>query len=223
MITDMVRLGKSLAPLTRLISVLLLIATLACRQESPLPEPSSSVTATEANQQFESSNIPVPTPTPEVGAQALTDDWPAFTMIYEIKGPTLWANGQIVHSSTEIHRFDFESKSEWVDTVIDAPEISTDYGMVSRLGSYQQLQGHQLTEFDANDGSLMQTSVDEGEVETITSLFPSESATIQVSTMVCWGSGATGFSLYRSSLRYNTFPARMPSRSACLFCSAAPR
>ncbi len=94
--------------------------------------------------------------------QPVTDDWPAFTMIYELKGPTLWANGQIVHSSTEIHRFDFESKSEWVDTVIEAPEVSTDYGMVSSLGSYRQLQGHQLTEFHATDGSLMQTSVDEG-------------------------------------------------------------
>ena len=121
----------------------------------------------------------------DLKAQAVTDDWPAFTMTYEIKGPTISANGQIVPSFNEIHRFDFESKSEWVDAVIEAPEISTDYGMVSSLGSYRQLQGHQLTEFDAIDGSLMQTSVDEGVRYTPNSfLVPLANRSIELTTEI---------------------------------------
>ncbi len=121
----------------------------------------------------------------DLKAQVVTDDWPAFTMIYEIKGPTISANGQIAPSFNEIHRFDFESKSEWVDTVIEAPEVSTDYGMVSRHGSYQQLQEHQLTEFDAIDGSLMQTSVDEGVRYTPNSfLVPLANRSIELTTEI---------------------------------------
>ena len=54
MITEVARLMKSLAALARWVSVLLLIATLACRQEAP----TSSVTTTEQNPQIEASNTP---------------------------------------------------------------------------------------------------------------------------------------------------------------------
>ena len=56
MIKEMARLRKSLAAMIRWAPVLLLVVTLASLQETSLPEPTSSVKATEPNQQLEASN-----------------------------------------------------------------------------------------------------------------------------------------------------------------------
>ena len=58
MITKMARWIKSLAALAKWAPILLLVVTLATLQESSLPEPTSSATATEQNQQLEASNTP---------------------------------------------------------------------------------------------------------------------------------------------------------------------
>ena len=86
-------------------------------------------------------------------AQAEPQDWPAFTMTYETQGPA---------ESVEVHRFEFQSKTEWVDTVTDAVPVETDYGVFTRQGSYQRLSGQQLTEFDAMDNSTEQDTISEG-------------------------------------------------------------
>ena len=85
--------------------------------------------------------------------KAEPQDWPAFTMTYLTQGPA---------GSVEVHRFEFQSKNEWLDTVIDAVPVETDYGVFSREGSYQRLSGQQFTEFDAMDNSTGQDTISEG-------------------------------------------------------------
>lgn len=98
----------------------------------------------------------------EQNAQAKLEDWPAFTMVYEKAGPPVRIDG-VYQNPMELHRFDFQSKTEWVDTVIDATPFTTDYGVHSRIGSYERLSGRQVTDWSATSDTFTEDTIDEGE------------------------------------------------------------
>ena len=94
-------------------------------------------------------------------AEAETEDWPPFTMVYEVAGPTTTVGG-IAQPSIEVHRYEYRSKTDWEDTIMEAPSIQTDYGDFSPVGSYRRLKGQLFTEYDATDDLLEQSTISEG-------------------------------------------------------------
>ena len=82
-----------------------------------------------------------------------SSDWPVFNMICRKEG----TNGL-----PEVHRFEFQSKTERMDTVIEIAPIETPYGGFSRVGSYIRLWWWTLNGFDATDNSYYQDAIEEG-------------------------------------------------------------
>ncbi len=95
------------------------------------------------------------------GADAKDEDWPPLTMIYEIDAAPV-SVGNEVQRGREVHRLEYQSQTQWTDTVIEAPDIETNVGTFSSVGSYQRLDGRDLTEFDAIDNQTRSSTIDEG-------------------------------------------------------------
>ena len=66
------------------------------------------------------------------------DAWPAFTMTYEVDGTAIGV-GDATYQGREVHRLEYRTGKDWVDTVIAAPSVDTVAGPVSAVGSYQRL------------------------------------------------------------------------------------
>ena len=80
--------------------------------------------------------------------------WPPLTMLYEVDGPV--HNGQTVR---EVRRLEYRSATDWTDTVIESdPFESLALGTVSTAGSYMQLKGNLIEEYDSTTEDI---SVDE--------------------------------------------------------------
>ena len=95
------------------------------------------------------------------GAVAQDEGWPPFTMIYEIDAAPV-SVGNRIQRGREVHRLEYQSETRWTDTVLEAPAIETSVGTFSRVGSYQRLDGRELTEFDAMDSETRSSTIDEG-------------------------------------------------------------
>ncbi len=90
-------------------------------------------------------------------SQAKTEHWPPLTMTYEIDGS--------VHNGTtlrEIHRLEYNSKSDWTDTVIASDSIETKaFGAINAVGSYTRRNGEQFETYDSiNDDSSVDRITD---------------------------------------------------------------
>ena len=81
-------------------------------------------------------------------AAADAQEWPTFVMVYEVNAATVQV-GEVQYTGRKEHQLDYRSKTDWTDTVTAAPTISTRVGDFSALGSYQQLEGRNLFEYDA--------------------------------------------------------------------------
>ncbi len=97
---------------------------------------------------------------PNLGPKLL----PPMTMVYETDGPVI-SVGNRHNSYRELRRLEYQSETQWTDTVIEAPDIDLGrYGMASRVGSYTRLDGRSVTEFDTmtGDASSEQISEEDG-------------------------------------------------------------
>ena len=109
--------------------------------------------------------------------------WPQFTMVYETDGAAIAIGQNPAEITREVRRLEYQSETQWTDTVIEAPTIETRVGQFSGVGSYKQLNGKTLTEFDAMDGytdETTETTLEEGTTtSTIMPPFPIEESGIE--------------------------------------------
>ena len=87
--------------------------------------------------------------------------WPEFTMVYETDGAAVSVGTGPAEVTREVHRLEYQSATQWTDTVIEAPTIETRVGSFSMVGSYQTLDGDTYTEYNAYDQSPEETTVPE--------------------------------------------------------------
>ena len=94
------------------------------------------------------------------GAEAGLGQLPSMTMVYEVYGPSISVGGRPVQPFREVHRLEYRTKTDWVDTVIESPSVDLGrYGSGSNVGSYTRLNGSTVTEYDAMDGSTGSSTV----------------------------------------------------------------
>ncbi len=85
---------------------------------------------------------------------------PPMTMVYEAYGPSISVGGRSVEPFKELHQLEYQSETEWVDTVIESPSVDLGrYGVGSNVGSYTKLDGRTITEYGAMDGSMEESTV----------------------------------------------------------------
>ena len=71
----------------------------------------------------------------------------------------------------EVHRLEYRSETDWVDTVIEAPVVDlVPGGQYSRVGAYEMVVGNRFTSFDA--GIDLPEDVDEEEIAPNTIMVP---------------------------------------------------
>ena len=88
-------------------------------------------------------------------------EWPPFTMIYQAPGAAV-SVGNKPFRVIEVRRLEYQSKTEWTETVIEATPIETSYGTFSDVGSYRELSGGVFKEFDAVTDSTRTDTVEAG-------------------------------------------------------------
>ena len=87
--------------------------------------------------------------------------WPPFTMVYETDGMAVAVGTSPARTTREVRRLEYVSRTQWTDTVLDAPTITTPVGQSSRVGSYAHMDSDTFTEFDASTGSMNTETVPE--------------------------------------------------------------
>ncbi len=88
-------------------------------------------------------------------------EWPPFTMIYQAPGAAV-SVGNEPFRVIEVRQMEYQSKTEWTETVIEATPIETPYGTFSNVGSYRRLSGGVFTMYDAVTDSTDTESVEGG-------------------------------------------------------------
>ncbi len=87
---------------------------------------------------------------------------PRMTMVYEVYGPSISVGERSIEPFKELHRLEYQSETEWVDTVVESPSVDLGrYGVGSNVGSYTSLDGRAIAEYDAMDGSMEVSAVSE--------------------------------------------------------------
>ena len=92
---------------------------------------------------------------------ARVDEWPPFTMAYEIDGSTV-SVGNETYQGREVHRLEYRTETHWIDTVTVAPSVETAAGPASAVGSYRRLNRRVFREFDSFVGATSVTEIERG-------------------------------------------------------------
>ena len=79
---------------------------------------------------------------------------PQMTIIYENDGPVVKSGDDPSQTIREVHRLEYRSETDWLDTVIEsqsADVVAGDFkGVYNTTGSYGRLDGRRFMEFRAN-------------------------------------------------------------------------
>ena len=67
--------------------------------------------------------------------------WSPFTMVYETDGITYSVGSSPAVTTTEVRRLEYQSRTQWTDTVVEAPTITTTVGSSSRVGASTRVNG----------------------------------------------------------------------------------
>ena len=97
----------------------------------------------------------------EVPVALTFSTWPAFTMTYETDGIVYTVGSSPAEAARETRRLDYQSSTQWTDTVVDAPTITTSVASTSRVGAYAELEGNSFIEFDSSGEQIYADTVDE--------------------------------------------------------------
>ena len=116
-----------------------------------------------------------PAPAAAPGDQATADSsfLPPMTMIYEkSEGALVSVGNEPDVVIGEVHRLEYRSETDWVDTVIEATPVVDliPGGQYNRVGSYEMVVGNRFTSFDAGLGSP--EDIDEEEIAPNTIMVP---------------------------------------------------
>ena len=98
---------------------------------------------------------------------------PALTMIYEVsEGAVISVGDDAPMVIREVHRLEYRSDEDWVDTVIEASPVLDliPGGRFDRVGSYEKVEDNRFISFDASVGSSK--DVDEEEIGPDTIVVP---------------------------------------------------
>ena len=97
------------------------------------------------------------------GGEAGPSELPGMTLVYETYGPAISVGDSSVVPYKEIRRLEYRSRTDWTETVIESPTIDVGrYGTTSNVGAYVSLKGTVLTEHDPLDGSISESTIDDG-------------------------------------------------------------
>ena len=99
------------------------------------------------------------------GTDPVIPEWPPFTMVYESNGIVYSIGSSPSKTTREVRRLEYQSRTQWTDTVVEAPTITTTVGSHSRVGFSARLNGDSYTEYDASGELTYADTV--GEKETL--------------------------------------------------------
>ena len=89
-------------------------------------------------------------------------DWPPFTMVYELEQGQSVLVGDRRVDSRQVRHLEYKSATEWRETVLESPPIETRVGTFDAVGSYRQLDGRRLVEYDSVTDSTREDEIEEG-------------------------------------------------------------
>ena len=97
------------------------------------------------------------------GGEAGPSELPNMTLVYEVNGPAITVGDNSVEPYKEVRRLEYRSRTDWTETVIESSTIDVGrYGTTSNVGAYVSLNGTTLTERDPLDGSISESTIDDG-------------------------------------------------------------
>ena len=91
-------------------------------------------------------------------ARAEPSDWPPLTMKYDVEASV--SSGSI----RQVRQLTYNSRTSWIEEVIEADDIVVSVGTFNDVGSYQKLDGRVHTEYDAITGETRSETVPKGVV-----------------------------------------------------------
>ena len=125
--------------------------------------------------------------------------WPPFTMVYETNGVVYSIGSSPSVTTREVRRLEYQSRTQWTDTVVEAPTITTMVGSTSRVGSSTRVNGDSYTEYNASGELTYADTVGENTTMLADSLpppFPIEDSRVETeptvtSAKVCFNDECT--------------------------------
>ena len=93
-------------------------------------------------------------------ARAEPNDWPPLIMKYNVEAAV---SGK---SIGEVRQLTYNSRTSWIEEVIEADDIVVSVGTFNNVGSYQKLDGRVYAEYNAITG--------ETRTETVSQAFPGD-------------------------------------------------
>ena len=91
-------------------------------------------------------------------ARAEPGDWPPLIMKYNVEASV--SSGSI----RQVRQLTYNSRTSWIEEVIEADDIVVSVGTFNDVGSYQKLDGRVHTEYDAITGETRSETVPKGVV-----------------------------------------------------------
>ena len=125
--------------------------------------------------------------------------WPPFTMVYETNGVVYSIGSSPSVTTREVRRLEYQSRTQWTDTVVEAPTITTMVGSTSRVASSTRVNGDSYTEYNASGELTYADTVGENTTMLAGSLpppFPIEDSRVETeptvtSAKVCFNDECT--------------------------------
>ncbi len=125
--------------------------------------------------------------------------WPPFTMVYEADGVVYSMGSSPSVTTREVRRLEYQSQTQWTDTVVEAPTITYTVGWSSRVCSSTRVNGDSYTEYNASGETTYAETLGENEIRLAGSLpppFPIEDSRVETeptvtSAKVCFNDECT--------------------------------
>ena len=126
-------------------------------------------------------------------------EWPPFTMVYETDGIVYSIGSSPPVTTREVRRLEYQSRTQWTDTVVEAPTITHAVGSDSRVGSSARLNGDSYTEYNASGEMTYAETIGENTTKVVGTMpppFPIEDSRIETeptvtSAKVCFNDECT--------------------------------
>ena len=83
-------------------------------------------------------------------------DWPPLTMTYNVQ---FMVSGEPID---QVRKLTYNSRTSWIEEVIEADDITVRVSTFNDTGSYQKLEGHVYTTYDAITGEMLNETVGDG-------------------------------------------------------------
>ena len=91
-------------------------------------------------------------------SRAEPNDWPPLIMRYNVE---VGVNHGVIN---QVRQLTYNSRTSWIEVVVEADDITVAVGTFNDVGSYQQLEGRVYTTYDATTGETRTETVSDDEV-----------------------------------------------------------